>query len=382
MNRTESILQNALDGKRIGPGEALELFSIKDHLLLGNIASRITRSHLVGKGQTLDSSPSVSEHRASFSKPPLRRVVTYIVDRNINYTNICVTDCGFCAFYRKEKDPDAYVHPFETIAAKIEETVALGGRQILLQGGHHIDLRIDYFEDLFRKIKERFDIHLHALSPAEIVHISKISKLSVEETLERLRGAGLDSIPGGGAEILVDRVRRKISPKKCSSDQWLGVMDQAHRMGIPTTATMMFGHVETLEDRIEHLMRLREQQDKTGGFTAFIPWPFQPGNTELSLDMGITSPVTGLDYLKTLAISRIVLDNFDNIQASWVTQGPKIGQVSLHYGANDMGSTMLEENVVAAAGTVHCLNEEDIRRLITDGGFTPQRRNMRYEYVQ
>jgi cyclic dehypoxanthinyl futalosine synthase len=353
----ESILKKALDGERITGEEAVELFSTNDALLLGNVASRLAR------------------------KKSKDRVITYIVDRNINYTNICVTDCAFCAFYRKENDEDAYVHPFATIAEKIEETMALGGRQILLQGGHNIHLRIDYFEDLFRQIKEKYDIHLHALSPPEIVHTSKISKLSIEETIKRLHAAGLDSIPGGGAEILVDRVRGKISPSKCSTDEWLMVMDIAHGMGIPTTATMMFGHVETLEDRVEHLLRIREQQDKSGGFTAFIPWPFQPGNTELSLDMGITTSVSGLDYLKTLAISRIVLDNFDNIQSSWVTQGPKVGQVALYYGANDMGSTMLEENVVRAAGTVHCLNEDDIRRLITDGGFTPQKRNMRYEFV-
>lgn len=353
----DPILQKALDGERIQPEEALELFTTTDHLLLGNVASRLAR------------------------RKRSDRIVTYIVDRNINHTNICVTDCSFCAFYRRPGAEDAYVLPFETIAGKIAKTLALGGRQILLQGGHHIDLRIDYYEDLFRSIKKRFDIHLHALSPAEIQHIRKVSRLTLKETLQRLREAGLDSIPGGGAEILVDRVRQKISPRKCSADEWLEVMDQAHRMDIPTTATMMFGHVESLADRVEHLRRIREQQDQTGGFTAFIPWPYQPGNTELSRDMGITSPVTGLDYLKTLAISRIFLDNFDNLQASWVTQGPKIGQVSLLYGANDMGSTMLEENVVAAAGTVYCLNEEDIRRLIKDCGFTPQRRNMRYEFV-
>ncbi len=353
----ETILKKALDGQRIDSEEALQLFATHDILLLGNVASRI----------------------AWKKKKP--RVVTYIVDRNINYTNICVTDCAFCAFYRKERDEDAYVLPFETIAEKIEETQRLGGNQILLQGGHNIQLKIDYFEDLFRKIKERFGIHLHALSPPEIVHTSRISKISIDETLDRLRAAGLDSIPGGGAEILVDKVRGKISPLKCSSDEWLEVMDKAHRKGIPTTATMMFGHVETHADRVEHLMRIREQQDRTGGFTAFIPWPYQPGNTELSLDAGIDASISGLDYLKTVAISRIVLDNIDNLQSSWVTQGPKVGQVALYYGANDMGSTMLEENVVRAAGTIHCLNEEDIRRLITDGGFTPQRRNMRYDPV-
>jgi cyclic dehypoxanthinyl futalosine synthase len=354
---TNKILEKALNGERISPEEAVRLFETTDMLLLGNIASRISRKKLK------------------------ERVVTYIVDRNVNYTNICITDCAFCAFYRKEDDEEAYVHPFETIAGKIEETIALGGRQILLQGGHNINLKIDYFEDLFRRIKERFDIHLHALSPPEIVHTAKISKLAIVDTLSRLNDAGLDSIPGGGAEILVDRVRQEISPHKCSTQEWLDVMDCAHGMNIPTTATMMFGHVETVEDRVEHLRRIRDQQDKTMGFTAFIPWPFQPGRTELGLDHDISSQVTGLDYLKTLAISRIFLDNFDNLQSSWVTQGPKVGQMALYYGANDMGSTMLEENVVRAAGTVHCLNEEDIRRIITDSGFKPQRRNMRYERV-
>jgi cyclic dehypoxanthinyl futalosine synthase len=354
---SEAILQKAIDGQRLDAAEALELFAMKDHLLLGNVASRIARK-----------------------KSP-ENVITYIVDRNVNYTNICVTDCVFCAFYRKEQDEDSYVHPFEVIAEKIDEVMKLGGRQILMQGGHNINLKIDYFEDLFRKIKERFDIHLHALSPPEIVHTSKISKISVTETIRRMHAAGLDSIPGGGGEILVDRVRRKISPTKCTTDEWLDVMDIAHGMDIPTTATMMFGHVETLAERVEHMIRIREQQDKSGGFTAFIPWPFQPGNTELSRDMGIERSVSGLDYLKTLAICRIVIDNIDNMQSSWVTQGPKVGQVALYYGANDMGSTMLEENVVAAAGTVHHLDEEAIRRLITDSGFTPQRRNNRYEFV-
>ena len=353
----ESILEKALAGQRIDPKEALQLFSTTDILLLGNIASRLAQ------------------------KKRTDRTVTYIVDRNINYTNVCVTDCSFCAFYRKEPDTDSYVLPFETIAQKIEETLSVGGQQILLQGGHHQNLRIDYFEDLFKKIKQRFDIHLHALSPPEIIHTSRISKLSLNETLTRLKQAGLDSIPGGGAEILVDRVRQIISPKKCTTDEWLEVMESAHRMNIPSTATMMFGHVETIKERIEHLERLRNLQDKTQGFTAFITWGFQPGNTQLQGDSGIKTAITGFEYLKTLAISRIFLDNFDNLQSSWVTQGPKIGQVSLFYGANDMGSTMMEENVVAAAGTVYCLDEEEIKRLITDGGFTPQRRNMQYQPV-
>ena len=353
----EPILEKALAGQRIDPEEALELFSTTDILLLGNVASRVAR------------------------KKRTDRTVTYIVDRNINYTNVCVTDCSFCAFYRKEPDSDSYVLPFETIAQKIEETVSIGGKQILLQGGHHQNLRIDYFEDLFKKIKQRFDIHLHALSPPEIIHISRISKLSLYETLTRLKQAGLDSIPGGGAEILVDRVRKIISPKKCTTDEWLQVMESAHGMAIPSTATMMFGHVETIKERIEHLERLRTLQDKTQGFTAFITWGFQPGNTQLQGDSGIKTAITGFEYLKTLAISRIFLDNFRNLQSSWVTQGPKVGQLSLYYGANDMGSTMMEENVVAAAGTVYCMDEKEINRLITDSGFIPRRRNMKYDYL-
>lgn len=355
MSKVELILKKALDGDRITGEESLELFECTDMPLLGNIASRLTR------------------------KKKKNRDITYIVDRNINYSNVCITDCTFCAFYRKERDDDSYTLPFETIAEKIEETIRLGGRQILLQGGHNPNLKIKYFEDLFRRIKENFDIHLHALSPAEIVHTAKISKLSVDETLDRLKQAGLDSIPGGGAEILVDRVRGIISPSKCTTDQWLDVMDKAHHKGLPTTATMMFGHVETLAERVEHLLRLREQQDKTGGFTAFILWPFQPGNTELGMESQIQA-TTGLDYLKTLSISRIVLDNFENIQSSWVTQGAKIGQMALFYGANDMGSTMIEENVVKAAGTSFSMTEEEIRNLIVESGFIPQKRDMRYQY--
>ena len=353
----EPILKKALAGQRIEPKEALQLFATTDILLLGNVASRLAQ------------------------KKRTDRTVTYIVDRNINYTNVCVTDCSFCAFYRKERDTDSYVLPFETIAQKIEETLSVGGQQILLQGGHHQNLRIDYFEDLFKKIKQRFDIHLHALSPPEIIHTSRISKLSLNETLTRLKQAGLDSIPGGGAEILVDRVRQIISPKKCTTNEWLEVMESAHGMDIPSTATMMFGHVETIKERIEHLERLRNLQDKTQGFTAFITWGFQPGNTQLQGDSGIKTAVTGFEYLKTLAISRIFLDNFRNLQSSWVTQGPKVGQLSLYYGANDMGSTMMEENVVAAAGTVYSMDEKEINRLITDSGFIPQRRNMKYDYL-
>jgi len=356
VTEVDSILSKALDGNRITAREAVVLFSSTNITLLGNVASRLAK------------------------KKYKDNKITYIIDRNINYTNICVTDCSFCAFYRKKEDLDSYVHPFEVLAKKIEETIALGGNQILLQGGHNVELKIDYFEDLFKKIKERFDIRLHALSPPEIVHTSKISKISISETLKRLHKAGLDSIPGGGAEILVDRVRQKISPAKCTTEEWLCVMGEAHQLGIPTTATMMFGHVESLEERVEHLIKLREQQDKTRGFTAFIAWSLQPGNNPLGRQLS-GAKATGLEYLKTLAISRIVLDNFDNIQSSWVTQGPKIGQMSLYYGANDMGSVMIEENVVKEAGANFRMNEEEIRRLIEDGGFIPQRRNMQYNFI-
>jgi cyclic dehypoxanthinyl futalosine synthase len=355
----EKVLQKALEGKRIDADEAMQLFACTDMTLLGNVATRLARMR---------------------RKDADGNIVTYIIDRNINYTNVCVTDCSFCGFYRHEGHDEAYVLPFETIAKKIEEMIAIGGRQILMQGGHHKDLGIEYFEDLFKRLKERFDVHLHALSPPEIIHTSKISKIPLKETLERLIAAGLDSIPGGGGEILVDRVRKIISPKKCSADQWLEVMDQAHHLGLRTTATMMYGHVETLEERVEHLLRIRDQQDKTEGFTAFIPWPFQPGQTELARRID-SPPKTGLDYLRTLAICRIVLDNIDNLQSSWVTQGPKIGQMALYYGANDMGSVMMEENVVSSAGTTYDLDEKEICRLITDSGHTPQKRNMQYEFV-
>ena len=352
----KNIFQKALGGERIQKDEAVALFSTNDILTLGNVASKITR------------------------RKSRDNIVTYIIDRNINYTNICITDCTFCAFYRKLDHPEAYVLTFEELQKKIEKTIELGGHQILLQGGHNPELRLEYFETLFRNIKNRFQLKLHALSPPEIMHLSKISRLPVKIVLQRLKNAGLDSIPGGGAEILVDRVRQVISPKKCSTDEWLDVMGIAHRMELPTTATMMFGHLETFEERVEHLIRLRDQQDKTGGFTAFIAWTHQPGSNPLGTKLN-GEKVSGMEYLKTLAISRIVLDNFDNLQSSWVTQGPKIGQMALFYGANDMGSVMIEENVVREAGAKFQMDEEEIRGLIVDGGFIPQRRNMRYELV-
>jgi cyclic dehypoxanthinyl futalosine synthase len=306
--------------------------------------------------------------------------VTYIIDRNINYSNICVSGCLFCAFYRPHSSSEAYVLPYEEIKEKIEETLAMDGVQILMQGGLHPEWKIEDYEELLRKIKNDFDIHLHAFSPPEIVHMSWLSGISIKETIERLIEAGLDSIPGGGAEILVDSVRNELSPNKCSTDEWLDVMRTAHGLGLKTTATMMFGHIETISDRIEHLEKIRRLQDETAGFTAFIPWVFQPDNTELG-KKGVTKKRGSLDYLKTLAVSRLMLDNVPNIQASWVTMGAKVAQMSLYFGANDMGSTMLEENVVKAAGTSYRMTEKDIRRIIEDAGFIPRRRKQDYSLL-
>jgi cyclic dehypoxanthinyl futalosine synthase len=309
-------------------------------------------------------------------------IVTYIIDRNVNYTNICVAKCNFCAFYREVGSPDGYVLGFDELFRKIDETIAVGGVQLLLQGGHNPDLPLSWYEDLFRAVKTRYpEFKLHALSPPEVVHLSRLSQLPVPTIIDRLVAAGLDSIPGGGAEILVDRVRKLLHCYgKATSDEWLDVMRHAHHAGLRTTATMMYGTVETDVERIEHMMRLRDVQDETGGFTAFITWSFQPDHTELGAAQHITE-ATGVDYLRTLALSRIVLDNFDNLQASWVTQGGKVGQLSLAYGANDMGSVMIEENVVRAAGASYCMDELEIVRNIEDAGFAPKRRNMHYELL-
>jgi len=305
-------------------------------------------------------------------------IVTYIFDRNVNYTNVCVARCNFCAFYRPVGDAEGYVLGFDEIFRKIDETIAVGGVQLLLQGGHNPDLPLEWYEDLFRAVKERYpSFKLHALSPPEVIHISRMSRLPVPAVIDRLIAAGLDSIPGGGAEILVDRVRKLLNCYgKASADEWLDVMRHAHRAGLRTTATMMYGTVETFEERLEHLLRLREVQDETGGFTAFITWSYQPEHTERG-----GSEATGIEYLRTLAVARLVLDNFDNLQASWVTQGVKVGQLSLAFGANDMGSVMIEENVVRAAGASYCMDEVEIVRNIEDAGFTPKRRNMHYEIL-
>jgi cyclic dehypoxanthinyl futalosine synthase len=350
----DQIADTVRGGERIGAVEALELYQAAPTWLLGQLADAVrTRKH-----------PG--------------RIVTYIIDRNVNYTNVCVARCNFCAFYRPVASPEGYVLGFDEIFRKIDETIAVGGVQLLLQGGHNPDLPLAWYEDLFRAIKQRYPaFKLHALSPPEVIHLSRLSHLPVPGVLERLIEAGLDSVPGGGAEILVDRVRRLLHcDGKATSDEWLDVMRHAHRAGLRTTATMMYGTVETDEERLEHLLRLRALQDETGGFTAFIAWSYQPGHTELG-----GTEATGIDYLRTLAIARLVLDNFDNLQASWVTQGGKVGQLSLACGANDMGSVMIEENVVRAAGASYCMDEVEIVRNIEDAGFAAKRRNMHYEIL-
>ncbi len=309
------------------------------------------------------------------------KVVTFIIDRNINYTNVCINRCKFCAFYRDKDSPEAYLLGLDEIFKKIEETIALGGTQILLQGGINPELDLDYYCGLLRDIKTHFTINIHGLSPTEVVYLSKRHSLSIKQTLQRLREAGLDSIPGGGAEILSDRVRLKISPNKILTSQWLEVMETAHNLGMKTTATMMFGSIETPEEVIDHLEHIRSLQDRTGGFTAFIPWSFQPYNTQLSREQEVF-PATAVDYLRVLSLSRLYLDNVPNIQASWVTQGLKLAQVALLYGANDMGSTMIEENVVRAAGVSYRVSLEEIVDTIKKAGFRPVQRDTYYNHVR
>lgn len=305
------------------------------------------------------------------------QIVTYIIDRNVNYTNVCNVYCKFCAFYRTEKDADHYVLSLDEIDAKLTELSEANGIQVLLQGGHHPKLGIDFYLNMLSHIREKFPhINVHGFSPPEFNHFSQVFNMPVDEIIRKFREAGLGSIPGGGGEILVDRVRDRIAPLKCNSDDWLNVMRIAHGQGMRSSATMMFGHVETLDDRIEHLGRLRDLQDETGGFTAFICWTFQPENTKLRAE-----PVGSAEYLRMQALSRIFLDNFENVQSSWVTQGPRIGQVALMYGANDFGSVMMEENVVSSAGTSFHLNSEEIERLISEAGYEPRRRNNWYNLV-
>ena len=304
-------------------------------------------------------------------------IVTYIVDRNINYTNICVADCKFCAFYRRPKHNDGYVLSFEEIGSKIDEAKKLGAVQILIQGGHNPYIPFDWYVELLRYVKRNHPIHIHGFSPSEIDFFATRFRMTAEEVVRELKVAGLDSIPGGGGEILVQDVRDRVAKKKAGADRWLEIMEIAHAIGMKTSVTMMYGLGETLADRIEHLLRIREVQSRTNGFTAFITWPLQPDHTE----MAGTPKTDAVTHLRTVAISRLVLDNVHNLQASWVTMGLKVGQVALRFGCNDFGSLMIEENVVSAAGTLHCATLDEMRRHITDAGFTPARRRQDYSII-
>ena len=350
-----TILDDTVAGRRLSGEDAVRLLESRELAAIGRAAHAVTQR---------------------LHPEPYR---TYNIDRNINYTNICTAVCDFCAFYRSPKHAEGYVLDRDVLLAKIEETVAIGGDQILLQGGLHPTLPLEWYEDLLRDIKGRFpEVNVHGFSPPEIHHLTKVSKRPLREVLERLARAGLGSLPGGGGEILVDRVRKAMTRGKVLTDDWLEVHRQWHLLGGKSTATMMFGHIETLAERVEHLDRLRELQDETGGFTAFICWSFQPDNTE----MADIPPAGAFEYLKTQAVARLYLDNFPNIQSSWVTQGREIGQLALLFGANDMGSLMLEENVVSAAGTVHHLTLEQMRSAISQLGWTPRRRNVFYEVFE
>ena len=353
MTAIDRILAKAVDGIRLRPDEGIELFGCRDLHKLGRAAHAVTmRLH----------------------PEPYR---TYNIDRNVNYTNVCAAVCDFCAFYRKNHDADAYVLAREELYKKIEETIALGGDQILMQGGMHPTLKLEWYEDLLRDLRRRYpQVNLHAFSPPEIWHFHKLNKLPLREVLQRLKDAGLGSLPGGGGEILVDRVRAALTRNKAMTDEWLEVMRVWHQMGGKSSCTMMFGHIETEAERIEHLTRLRDLQDETGGFTAFICWTMQPGHK-----MSDASESGAFEYLRTQAIARLYLDNVPNIQSSWVTQGAKIGQVALFFGANDMGSLMIEENVVASAGTVHYLTLEEIKRCIREAGWEPRQRNVFYQLI-
>ena len=353
MRSIETILESAGEGTRINSQEAVRLFEEADFLDLASCADRIRqRLH-----------PD--------------NVISYIIDRNINYTNVCKEFCTFCAFYRVKGDSEAYVLPDHVIYKKIEETLALGGTGILMQGGVHPDLKIDYYERLLAGIKERFRIHCHCFSPPEILNIARVSKIPVTNVFARLKTAGLDSMPGGGGEILDDEIRNQISPLKCKTEEWLMVHREAHRLGLRTTGTMMIGVGETIDHRVRHLQRLRDLQDETGGFTAFIPWTFQAENTELARRN--LPEVSASEYLRMLSLSRIYLDNFPNLQVSWLTVGLKVGQVGLRFGVNDMGSIMIEENVISAAGARNRANDAELRRIIEDAGFIPRQRTTLYE---
>ncbi len=350
----QAILDKAVAGERISPNEGLALLESHDLTAIGAAANEVTKR---------------------LHPEPYR---TYNIDRNINYTNACTAVCDFCAFYRPPKHDEVYVLTREELYSKIEETIALGGDQILMQGGLHPKLSLEWYEELLRDLRQRYPtVNIHGFSPPEIHHFTKLFKLPLRTVLERLKAAGLGSLPGGGGEILVDRVRKEITRGKVLTDDWLNVHRVWHELGGKSTATMMFGHIETLAERIEHMERVRQLQDETGGLTAFISWTFQPDNTT----MAHIPPAGAFEYLKTQAISRLYLDNVPNIQSSWVTQGEKIGGLALLFGANDMGSLMIEENVVAEAGTVYHLTLETIKRLIIDAGYTPRQRNVFYQLI-
>jgi cyclic dehypoxanthinyl futalosine synthase len=355
----DELLQKVWEGERISQTEALRLW----HLPLEELGALADRRRQIAKAQDFNGRGN--------------DIVTYIVDRNVNYTNVCNVYCKFCAFYRVEKDDDSYVISLDELDKKIEETIALGGSQMLMQGGHHPKLTKQWYLDLLSHVKNKFpQFNIHGFSPSEFIHFREVFNEPLEKIIGDFKAAGLGSIPGGGGEILVDRVRQRISPLKAMSDDWLEVMDVAHRLGLYSSATMMFGHVETIEDRIEHLERLRAQQDKSKGFTAFIAWTFQAEHTKLR------APTVGAhEYLRTQALSRIYLDNFKNIQSSWVTQGLEIGQVALKYGANDLGSIMIEENVVSQAGTTFRMTVDDMKRLISDLGYEPHQRDNWYQLL-
>jgi cyclic dehypoxanthinyl futalosine synthase len=359
LNR-DALTEKALAGERISYGEALELY----------------RWPLEELGALANTRRDLAKAKSYHGRG--REIVTYIVDRNINYTNVCNVYCKFCAFYRTEKDEDHYVLSLEQIDQKLDELSAAGGVQILMQGGHHPKLPFPWYLDLLQHIRQKYPhINIHGFSPPEFQHFAEAFRMPLREVISEFKNAGLGSIPGGGGEILVDRVRKKISPLKCNSDQWLEVMQIAHELGLNSSATMMFGHVETIEDRIEHLQRIRDQQDRSGGFTAFICWTFQPKHTVLK----VKHPTGVAEYLRTQSLARIFLDNVENVQSSWVTQGPGIGQIALKYGANDFGSVMMEENVVSSAGTTFRLNATEIESLIRDAGYEPRQRNNWYELL-
>jgi len=355
----DALLDKAWAGERVNDVEALRLYALP----LETLGALAHRRRELAKAEAYEGHGN--------------EIVTYSVDRNVNYTNVCNVYCKFCAFWRSEKAADAYVISYAEMDRKIEETLALGGTQILMQGGHHPKLSKQWYLDLLSHIRDKFpSINVHGFSPSEFVHFREVFNEPLEVIVRDFRAAGLGSIPGGGGEILVDRVRKKISPLKAMSDDWLEVMAVAHRQGLATTATMMFGHVETVEERIEHLERVRVQQDETDGFTAFIAWTFQAENTRLK------APTVGAhEYLRMQALSRIYLDNVANIQSSWVTQGREIGQVALQYGANDLGSIMIEENVVSQAGTTFRMGVADMQRLIRDLGCEPRQRDNWYRLV-